>query len=329
MLVYILRRLASAISVVLVTIVISFGLFFVAPSDPAGMLCGVKCTPARVAEIEKSLGLDKPTSEQFALYMKGLVVGRTYESGGVSRECPAPCLGFSFKNDQPVLGTLIARLPVNLSLVFGASMIFLITGVTIGSLAAKRPGTTGDRALVGTTLLMSSVPYYIIAILVFLYLVIQVPILPRPAYVSPFQNPGGWIAGMITPWLVLGIYSSTSYARYSRGSMIESLSEDYVRTARAKGLSDRRVTFVHALRAAITPVMTIFGLDVAGLLVSSIFTEKIFGLQGLGITALQSLTNYDLPLIMGTVIVGAVVLVIMNFIVDVLYSVLDPRVRLV
>jgi len=166
-LVYILRRLASAISVVLVTIVISFGLFFVAPSDPAGMLCGVKCTPARVAEIEKSLGLDKPTSEQFALYMKGLVVGRTYESGGVTRECPAPCLGFSFKNDQPVLGTLIARLPVNLSLVFGAALIFLITGVTVGSLAAKRPGTTGDRALVGTTLLMSSVPYYIIAILVF------------------------------------------------------------------------------------------------------------------------------------------------------------------
>ena len=175
---------------------------------------------------------------------------------------------------------------------------------------------------------MSSVPYYIVAILVFLYLVIQVPILPRPSYVSPFENPAGWVTGMITPWLVLGIYNSTSYARYSRGSMIESLSEDYVRTARAKGLSDRRVTFVHALRAAITPVMTIFGLDVAGLLVSSIFTEKIFGLQGLGITALQSLTNYDLPLIMGTVIVGAVVLVIMNFVVDILYSILDPRVRL-
>ncbi len=328
MLVYILRRLASAISVVLVTIVISFGLFFVAPSDPAGMLCGVKCNTQRVAEIEKSLGLDKPTSEQFVLYMKGLVVGRTYESGGVSRQCPAPCLGFSFKNDQPVLGTLLARLPVNLSLVFGASLIFLVSGVVIGSLAAKRPGTTADRALVGTTLLMSSVPYYIIAILIFLYLVIQVPILPRPSYVSPLENPAGWVTGMITPWLVLGIYNSTSYARYSRGSMIESLSEDYVRTARAKGLSDRRVTFVHALRAAITPVMTIFGLDVAGLLVSSIFTEKIFGLQGLGITALQSLTNYDLPLIMGTVIVGAVVLVIMNFVVDILYSVLDPRVRL-
>jgi len=328
--VFLARRLIRAVSVVFITIVISFFLFFIAPTDPASALCGeLRCNQARYLEIKQSLQLDRPVIEQFGGYLKGLVVGRDVTSGGVTRECPAPCLGFSFKNNQPVLGTLLERLPVNISLVFGASVVFLTIGVVVGSLAAKFRGSAADRALVGTTLVMSSIPYYIVAIIVFLYVVLQLQLLPRPNWVSPFTSPWGWFTGLVSPWLVLGLYNSTSYARFSRGSMVEALNEDYVRTARSKGLSESRVTYVHALRSALTPIMTIFGLDVAGLLTGSIFTEKVFQLQGLGITALQSLNNNDLPLIMGTVIVAAIVLVLMNLIVDILYSILDPRVRLV
>lgn len=329
MITYLARRLARAVSVVFAAIVISFALFFIAPTDPASALCGeLRCSPQRYEEIRKSLQLDQPVYDQFAGYMKGLVAGRDVTSGGVVKECPAPCLGFSFKNDQPVLGTLVSRIPVNLSIVFGAAIIFLCVGVSIGSMAARRRGSTADRALVGSTLVMSSIPYYIVALIVFLYGVLTLQVLPRPEYVSPFSSPVGWVVGLLTPWLVLGIYTSTSYARFSRGSMIEALSEDFVRTARSKGISERRVVYVHAMRSAMSPILTIFGLDIAALFVGTIFTEKIFQLQGIGITSLQALNSNDLPVIMGTVIIGAIVLVLMNLIVDIMYSVLDPRVRL-
>jgi peptide/nickel transport system permease protein len=161
-----------------------------------------------------------------------------------------------------------------------------------------------------------------------LYFTILYPILPRGGYTPISDTPGKWAAGLITPWLVLGIYNCTAYARYSRGSMVETLSEDYIRTARAKGLSDRVVTYKHALRSGMIPVITIFGLDVAGSLAGAIFTERIFDLPGLGNLVLQSLETYDLPVIMGTVLVASVILVAMNFLVDVGYSLIDPRVRL-
>jgi len=154
------------------------------------------------------------------------------------------------------------------------------------------------------------------------------PILPRGGYTPLSEDPAKWFVGLLTPWLVLGVYNCTQYARYSRGSMVETLNEDYIRTARAKGLSDRRVTYKHALRSGLIPVITIFGLDIAGALAGAIFTERIFDLPGLGNLVLQSLETYDLPVIMGTVLVASVVLVAMNFFVDVAYSIIDPRVRL-
>ena len=176
---------------------------------------------------------------------------------------------------------------------------------------------------------MSSIPYYVVALLVALYLTIFYQVLPRAGY-FPISEYGvlKWATGFITPWLVLGIYNSTAYARYSRGSMVDALGEDYVRTARSKGISERRVTYLHGLRASITPVVTIYGLDLAALLVGSVFTESIFDLPGIGKLVIQSFNNSDLPMIMGTLIVGAVVLVVMNLVVDVVYSFLDPRVRL-
>jgi peptide/nickel transport system permease protein len=326
---FVARRLVSALSVVLVTLIATFTLFFVAPSDPAAAICGDRnCTQQRYNEIKRNLNLDKPKVQQFAEYTAGIFVGRTFETSGTKQDCPAPCLGFSFKNDRPVFETLKTRLPVTVSLVFGYAILVLTIGVSVGSMAAKRRGTMGDRALMTSTLVLSSVPYYIVALLISLYLTIIYPILPRSGYTPLTENPAKWFAGLLTPWLVLGIYSCTQYAMFSRGSMVETLSEDFIRTARAKGLSDRVVTYKHALRSGLIPVITIFGLDIASSLAGAIFTERIFDLPGLGNLVIDSLNNYDLPVIMGTVLVASVFLVAMNFLVDIAYSLIDPRVRL-
>ena len=329
MLYFVARRLVSALSVVLVTLIATFALFFVAPSDPAAAICGERnCTQQRYNEIKENLHLDRPKVQQFAEYTWGIFAGRTFETSGLVQECNAPCLGYSFKNDRPVMDILKTRLPVTISLVAGYAVLVLTIGVFVGSMAAKRRGTLGDRALMSSTLVLSSVPYYIVALMISLYLTILYPILPRGGWTPPSENIGKWFTGLLTPWLVLGIYFCTQYARYSRGSMVETLSEDYIRTARAKGLSDRMVTYKHALRSGLIPVITIFGLDIAASFTGAIFTERIFDLPGLGNLVLDSLQNYDLPVIMGTVLVASVVLVSMNFLVDVAYSIIDPRVRL-
>lgn len=323
------RRAAGAVSVVFATLLATFALFFIAPTDPAGAICGDRnCSPERYQEIKQNLHLDEPKVEQFGSYIKGIVAGRTFETSGVVQECDAPCLGFSFKDDRPVLDVLKSHIPVTVSLILGYAVIVLTVGVFVGSMAAKRRGTAGDRALMTTTLVLSSVPYYLVALMVALYLTFYYQVLPRGGWTPPSESVGKWALGLITPWLVLGIYSCTQYARFSRGSMVETLNEDYIRTARAKGVSDRSITYKHAMRAALIPVVTIFGLDVAGSLGGAIFTERIFDLPGLGQLVLDSLNNYDLPVIMGTVLVASVLIVVMNLLVDIGYSVIDPRVRL-
>jgi peptide/nickel transport system permease protein len=323
------RRAVSALTVVFATLVTTFALFFIAPTDPAGAICGERnCTPERYQEIKQNLHLDEPKIEQLASYLKGIVAGRTFETAGVVQECDAPCLGFSFKSDQPVLEVLESHIPVTLSLVLGYSVIVLTVGVFVGAMAAKRHGTAGDRALMAGTLVLSSVPYYIVALMVALYFTGVYQILPRGGWTPPSESLGHWALGLITPWLVLGLYSCTLYARFSRGSMVETLGEDYIRTARAKGVSNRSLTYKHAMRAALIPVVTIFGLDLAGLLAGAIFTERVFDLPGLGNLVLDSMANYDLPVIMGTVLVSSVIIVVMNLMVDITYSIIDPRVRL-
>lgn len=326
---YVLRRVASAISVVAVTLVATFALFFIAPTDPAAAICGErKCPQSRYNEIRANLHLDEPKVQQFSRYAQGIVVGRDFETSGVVQHCSAPCLGFSFKNDRPVTGTLMSRLPVTASLVLGYGVLVLTIGVSAGAMAARRRGTPGDRLMMSGTLLISSVPYYIVGLMAALYLTILYPILPRSGWVSPLESPWHWFTGLVAPWVILSLYGCTDYARYSRGSMVETLNEDFIRTARAKGLSDRAVTYKHALRAGLIPVVTIFGLDLAASLSGAIFTEKIFDLPGLGVLALDAVSDYDLPLIMGSVLLGSVLLVAMNLIVDLAYSVIDPRVRL-
>jgi peptide/nickel transport system permease protein len=185
-----------------------------------------------------------------------------------------------------------------------------------------------DRSLVASTLLLSSIPYYILALMAYLYFVLRWGIVPDTSYVPLTENPLEWFSHMLLPWSALVVWSCVTYARFGRGSMLDSLGEDYVRTARAKGLGEASIVLRHALRAAIVPVITIFGIDFATLLSGAIFTEYIFGIQGIGLTALQSITQGDLPVISATVIIAAAFIVVANLVVDLLYSVLDPRVRL-
>jgi peptide/nickel transport system permease protein len=323
---YILRRVVSAISVVFVTLVASYALFLLAPTDPAGAICGPRCTPDRVEEISKSLNLDAPPLEQIGDYLKGIVVGRDMVLNGIEKHCSAPCLGYSFPTGQPVTSMIARALPVTLSIVVGGAIIYSVVGFLVGTTAARFRSSTIDRIAVGTSLVVNSVPYFVVALLVALYLTRG--FLPRPNWVPLSQDPLAWASGMLAAWLTLGLTNSAQYTRYSRGSMIESLGQDYVRTARSKGISERRVIYRHGARAALTPVVTILGLDIAYQFVNTLFTESIFGLPGLGVMTLHAFGQYDLPVLLGSVIVGAVVLVAMNLIVDIIYTFLDPRVRL-
>ncbi len=327
MLGYIVRRLVAAFLVVVVTSMFVFALFFLGPSNPASIICNQngRCTEERQALLEHSLGLDQGVVSQYGVFVKGLFVGRQVNIGA-TYDCSAPCLGISFRTKTEVTKELVDKYPATLSLAIGGAAIYLTIGVLAGSLAARWRGSAADRALVSSTLVLSAIPYYIVALMSWLYLVNEYQIFDS-GYFPLTDNPVKWASGLLLPWLVLGFTFSTQYARFSRGSMVDSLGEDYVRTASAKGLSSNKVVFKHALRAAIVPIVTIFGLDFATLLAGTVFTERIFEVDGIGAWGLSAIP-VDFPVISATVLVGAVLIVLGNLVVDIMYSFLDPRVRL-
>lgn len=327
MLTYILRRLALGISVIIATLVSTFILFFAGPSDPAQAMCPeLKCTEDRLASIRRNLGLDQPLLLQFGDYFKGLFFGKDVDFAGDTFRCDAPCLGFSYRTGQPVGDELFGRFPNTLVLTLMAVCVFLLVGITIGIVAAVRRGTAVDRGLIGFSQVFGAIPYYVLALLFALYLVVLNPVFPKATTMS--SGLPRYIAGMLAPALILGAVYATSYARYTRNSMIEVLSMDYVRTARSKGIGERRVLIRHGFRAAMSPIVTILGLDVAALLSGTLVTEKIFEVDGIGRRAIDALAQEDMPVIMGSVLITAVVVVTMNLIVDIAYSFIDPRVRL-
>jgi peptide/nickel transport system permease protein len=326
---YIVRRIISGVLVLLVVSIATFALFFYGPADPALAYCPeTRCTPQRLETIRTSLGLDRPVVTQYGEYMKGIFVGNDFQAGAITIKCDAPCLGVSFKQRVNVSHYLWERFPATLSVALGAAVVFLSFGLLMGISAARVRGSTADKLIVGSSLLINAVPYYLLLLLAWLLLINQWGIFPQSGYVPITKDPVGWFKGLLLCWIILGIAYSTQYARFSRGSMIESLNEDYVRTARAKGLSERRVTLKHALRAAIVPVVTIFGLDFAALLAGTVFTERIFDIQGIGLTSLEAIGNKDLPMISATVLISATFVVVANLVVDMVYSLIDPRVRL-
>jgi len=332
---FIVRRVLSSILVVILTSMFVFVLFFKGLGDsPARNYCEKlgpgKCTPTKLDSIKHQMGFDKSVVYNYTQWAKGIFVGRdNVYVDGKTYDCPAPCLGISIMTGEPVTQDLKQKYPATLTLAVGGATLYLTLGVVLGALAARWRGTTADRLLVGSSLIVSSIPYYLVALLAWIYLSLQLQIFPETGYYPISENPWKTISWMMLPWLVLGLTNCTTYARFTRGQMVETLNEDYIRTASAKGVRTNKVLFKHALRAAVVPVITIFGLDFATLLAGTIFTEQIFSIDGIGRWGLQALqTPMDINVISSVVLVSATLVVIANLLVDILYSFIDPRVSI-
>jgi len=329
MLRFAIRRALLAVVTLFAVSVTVFLLFFAVPQSPAATMCGNRVCSADVqARITRTLGLDRPLTIQYAEYMKGIFVGRTVVDGSYRVDCPAPCLGISFRTNQPVLDILKLGFPVTLSIVIGGAIIWLTTGILLGTFAALRRGSPVDKFSIGFSLTGASMQIYVLGLVLMIVFVYNLGWLPRPSYTSPFDNPFKWASGLILPWITLGFINSAIYARLSRAQMLETLSEDFVRTARAKGASPRVVNFRHALRAAITPMVTIAGLDICTSLGGVAITETTFNILGVGRIAVNAIGELNLPVVMATVLIAAVLIVVSNVVVDLLYAVIDPRVKL-
>ncbi|TCB97624.1 ABC transporter permease [Micromonospora zingiberis] len=327
MLRFLVRRILSAVLTLFAVSVLTFLMFFALPRDPVSGMCPKNCNPERLERVRQELGLRDPLVSQYAGYLKGIVTGRDL-GGAQGGRCDAPCLGWSYVNNEAVTDTLARVLPVTLSIVIPAAILWLLLGVGLGMVSALRPGSWWDRAAIGFSLTGASLQLYFVGAVLLLVFVYTLRWLPVPGYTPLSADPLRWASGLVLAWCSLAFLFSAIYARLFRAQMLETLSEDFVRTARAKGLGRTRVYGRHALRAAITPVVTVAGLDVGAALGGTVITETTFGIQGLGRTAVDAVRAGDLPTIMATVLVAAVFVVLANLLVDLLYAVIDPRVRL-
>ena len=317
---FLVRRIFEGIIVLWLVTVGVFIIFYVGPG-PKGVaraLAGKSATPQVVAAVSHRLLLDRPIWVQYGHFLWLLLHGN---------------LGYSFYHDQSVNSILAAAFPITLSLVIGAAILWVVMGVLSGVVSAVRSRSLADRTFTVLALFFYSMPTFVLGLLFLLFFYYELTIhglalFPGSGYTPITVNPWEWFRGLILPWFTLALVSAATYTRLTRGSMLDVMGEDYIRTARAKGLSERRVIFRHSLRAALTPIVTQFGLDVGILLGGAVITEQVFALPGLGFTAVQAITQQDLPVIIGVVIVAATAVVVANIIVDAFYAVLDPRVRL-
>lgn len=304
-----------------------FFLFSILPADVARLTCGKICTDQTIELNRARLGLDKSIFEQYWLFLSAIFVGRTYGVGDGALVCEAPCLGWSFTKSEPVLQLILDRLPATVFLAVGAFILFLIGGVGLGIYSALRRGRWQDKAITGVSLVGYSLPSFFIGLVVIFFVIIRWQLLPFPDYVNPWEDPVQFLQTMILPWLVLAVLYAAFYTRLTRSQMLETLSEDFIRTARAKGLKERVVIGKHALRAGLTPIVTAAGLDLAGLLGGAIILESIFSLPGLGSLAISSVLNPDQSILVGITLITATFIIVANLIVDILYAFIDPRVR--
>jgi peptide/nickel transport system permease protein len=316
---YILRRLVWAFVVVNVVVFITFLVFFKLPNgDPALRFAGRVPTTQNLIIIRHRLHLDKPFYIEYAYFMKNFLTGDEYGWPG---------LGYSYGNYVSVRSEIMQRAPRTLLLILGAAIIWLVFGVAIGVISAVRRRTVVDRAAMGFALFGISAPVFWLGLMAIYIIWKKFGLTDGTGYTPIDQGVGHWFGHMILPWTVLALLNIAIYARLTRGNLLEALGEDYIRTARAKGLSERRVILKHGLRASLTPIVTIFGLDIALLVGGAIITESVFNIQGLGWLAFNGAITQDLPSVLGVVICTATAVVLANLIVDILYAFLDPRVR--
>ena len=317
----IIRRLIHMIFVLVGISALVFLIFFATPgTDPAARIAGRNATPATVAAVKKEFGLDKPLPVQYALMMKHLFITRNLTS--------------YVDRGEKIVPEIMEAAPVTLSLVTGAAIIWMVFGALVGLVAAAFKDTWIDRGLMILSLIGISMPVFWLGEVVNLITqsrlrgTILFSWVPPLGYVPLTQNPVGWFEALLLPWITLAVLYIGIYGRMLRATLIETMDQDFIRTARAKGLSERQVLVRHVLRCSLISFVTMFGLDF-GVLVggSALLTEVVFGLQGVGMLTYQSLQDLDLPTIMATVIYASFFVVISNTAVDILYAFIDPRVR--
>jgi peptide/nickel transport system permease protein len=322
---YLTLRIAAMVVVLLVVTFITYLVFEAAPADPARLACGKVCTPAEVAQVRAFMGLDHSLVRQYLDFLGGICAGRTFGSGNGAIHCAAPCLGYSFQQHKTVLSLLGETVPVTLSIAVGAAVLWLVGGVFAGTVSALRRGGVLDRTVMAGAIVGVSAPAYLVGLLAILIFGFRLGWLPTGDYV-PIGDPAQWAYHLILPWCTLAFISAAIYARLTRSQMLDALDEDYVRTARAKGLPERRVIARHALRNVLIPVITVFGLDLGVLLGGAVITEKVFSMYGLGALLLGAVGTTDLPVVTGVTVVAAAFVVVANLAVDLSYRLLDPRV---
>lgn len=315
---FLLRRVVSGLLTMFAISVVMFILFYVAPNDPARTIAGPQATFDVVEQIQRRLGLDQPLLERFGKFLGNLVQGD---------------LGYSYYNQRPVLDTILSRLPVTASIAFGSAVLWLAVGIPLGVASARRPGSLRDRLGTGFVLVGLSFPTFVVGLLLLYLLFFRLTLLgvewfPAGGYVPLTESPWQWARHLLLPWITIAFATAATYARLTRGQMLEVFGEDYIRTARAKGLSERRVVYRHGLRSAVTPLFTQFGLDLALLLGGLVVTEQVFGLPGIGRLAVDSVVRGDQPIIIGTVLFASAFVVVANVLVDLGYALLDARVRI-
>ncbi|MEV7771388.1 ABC transporter permease [Kitasatospora sp. NPDC086791] len=332
---YIIRRIFAAVVLLLVVSAVTFAIFFLLPriagetaDQLAAQYVGKNPSPDAIAAVKKNLGFDQPLYTQYWNFIKGLVSGAEYKFGPDPVTCHVPCFGYSFKNHLEVWPELTKRVPITLSLAVGAAVLWLVSGVATGIVSALKPRSVFDRIAMGISLAGVSLPVFFTGALLLTVFSYEWPILDNLQYVDFSDDPLMWARNLILPWISLAFLYSALYARLTRAGMLETMSEDYIRTARAKGLAERKVVTRHGLRAALTPVITIFGMDLGLLLGGALITEQVFSLQGVGAFAVQAISDNDLPKILGVTLLAAFFIVACNLVVDLLYALVDPRVRL-
>jgi peptide/nickel transport system permease protein len=315
---FLARRAALGLIVMWAVATVVFFMYFVAPHDVARLIAGRQASPETIAAVSRDLGLSRPVAAQYGSFLVRLLHGD---------------LGYSYTNSEPVTSLIAQALPVTFSLAIGGAVLWLFLGVTSGTIAARRRKSLVDRTTTGVALLFYSMPTFLLGELLLLGLFYQLHVLgidlfPGGGYVPFTQDPAEWARHLLLPWLTIALVSAATYSRLTRASLLDVLGEDYIKTARSKGLSRRRVTVRHGLRAAMTPIVTQFGLDIGALLGGVVVTETVFGLPGLGQLLITSIDHQDLPTTIGIVLLAAAFVVTANIVVDVLYVVLDPRARL-
>ncbi|MGL3807933.1 ABC transporter permease [Paeniglutamicibacter sp. R2-26] len=328
---FLFRRLGAMLILLLVVSFITFTLFQFGPADPAAASCGQECTPDRVEQARLALGLDKPFMAQYLAFLSGLVGPRMLGAPGAEQLCAWPCLGKSFQTNENVTDMVANALPYTLSLAVGAVLLWTISGVGLGLYAALRKGKLADRMIVGASSIGVSLPIPVTGLVLLLVFVGTLGWFPFTTNQirSPFGDAGfgGWVANYFLAWVALAVLFSAQYVRITRSNMIETFSEDFMRTARAKGLPRRSIVFKHGVRAGITPIVTMLGLDLGALLGGAVLTEQIFSVPGLGFTAVRAATSGDLPVTMAITMLAAFFIILFNVIVDVSYAFIDPRVK--